>query len=95
MLSKWLDHENTEHRVRDDYERNRMLIDLTQQPPDLIDKFDRTIIEEVNQAPKKQVGLALMRFCNINGLVRIEKNVNDFSPTLSALYEGQLKMETA
>jgi hypothetical protein len=72
-----------------------MLIDLTQQPPDLIDKFDRTIIEEVNQAAKKQVGLALMRFCNINGLVRIEKNVNDFSPTLSALYEGQLKMETA
>ena len=95
MLSKWLDHENVEHRVRDDYERNRMLIDLTQQPPDLIDKFDRTIIEEVNQPPKKQVGLALMRFCNINGLVRIEKNVNDFSPTLSALYEGQLKMETA
>ena len=95
MLSKWLDHENVEHRVRDDYERNRMLIDLTQQPPDLIDKFDRAIIDEVNQIPKKQVGLALMRFCNLNGLVRIEKNANDFSPTLSALYEGQLKMETA
>jgi hypothetical protein len=95
MLSKWLDHENVEHRVRDDYERNRRLIDLTQQPPDLIDKFDRTIIEEVNQAAKKQVGLALMRFCNINGLVRIEKNVNDFSTPLSSLYEGQLRMETA
>jgi hypothetical protein len=95
MLSKWVDHENVEHRVRDDYERNKMLIDLTRQPPDLIDKFDRCIIDEVNQVAKKQVGLALMRFCNINGLVRIEKNVNDYSATLSALYEGHLKMETA
>jgi len=93
MLSKWLDHSNIEHRVRDDYERNRMLIDLTQQPLDLIDKFDRHIVDAVNQPTKKQVGVALMRFCNVNGLVRIEKNVNDFSPCLSATYAGQLRID--
>lgn len=95
MLSKWIDHEGAEHRVRDDYERNRQLIDLSQQPVDLQEKFDRLIIEQVNVAPKKQVGINLMRFCNVHGLIRIEKTVNDFSPTLSALYEGQLRLETA
>lgn len=95
MLSKWTDHENSEHRVRDDYERNRVLIDLTQQPADLLDKFDRTIIDEVSIEPKKQVGVALMRFCNLHGLIKIEKNVNDYSPCFSAHYDGLLRMETA
>jgi 5'-3' exonuclease len=95
MLSKWTDHENVEHRVRDDYERNRQLIDLTQQPADLVDKFDRTIMEEVNQEPKKQIGINLMRFCNMHGLVRIEKNAADFANTLSAIYNGQLRTQDA
>jgi len=94
MLSKWLDHENVEHRVRDDYERNRQLIDLTQQPIDLIEKFDRVIIESTNKEPRKQIGINLMRFCNVHGLVRIEKQVGEFSSTLSSLYEGNLKMES-
>jgi 5'-3' exonuclease len=94
MLSKWVDHEENEHRVRDLYERNRMLIDLTQQPPDLIEKFDRAIIDEVNQEARKQIGVALMRFCNANGLIRIEKNVNEYSATLSSVYYGELRMET-
>lgn len=95
MLSKWTDHENSEHRVRDDYERNRVLIDLTQQPADLLDKFDRMIIDEVSIEPRKQVGVALMRFCNLHGLIKIEKNVNDYSPCFSAHYDGLLRMETA
>lgn len=93
MLSKWMDHENVEHRVKDDYERNKVLIDLTQQPPDLIDKFDRTIIDEVSQAPKKQIGIGLMRFCNQHGLIRIEKNVNEYSPCFSAPYQGSLRID--
>ena len=32
MLQRWTDHNEVEHRVRDDYERNRTLIDLTAQP---------------------------------------------------------------
>ncbi len=94
MLSKWLDHEKVEHRVRDDYERNRQLIDLTQQPIDLIEKFDRAIIDSTNKEPRRQIGINLMRFCNVHGLVRIEKQVSEFSSTLSSLYEGNLKMES-
>lgn len=90
MLSKWVDHDGLEHRVKDDYERNRMLIDLTQQPADLIDKFDMAIINEVRVDVKKQVGIALMRFCNQHGLVKIEKASQEYSPCLSAVYQGHL-----
>jgi hypothetical protein len=90
MLSKWTDHENVEHRVKDDFDRNCMLIDLTKQPADLLEKWDLTIIDEVRVEPKKQVGIALMKFCNQNGLVKIEKNAQDYSQCLSALYTGPL-----
>lgn len=90
MLSKWVDHDGIEHRVRDDYERNKMLIDLTQQPADLIEKFDLMIINEVRVEPKKQVGISLMKFCNEHGLVKIEKYTQDYSPCLSSIYNGYL-----
>ena len=93
MLSKWNDHDGVEHRVRDDFERNRLLIDLTMQPPDLVDKFSAKIIDAVNQPRKVQVGIALMRFCNLHGLVRIEKQTGDYSPCFSAPYNGQLIVE--
>lgn len=90
MLSKWTDHENQDHRVKDDYERNRLLIDLRLQPADLIEKWDQTIAESIVTEHKKQVGIALMKFCNLHGLVRIEKAVQEFSPCLSSFYAGPL-----
>lgn len=90
MLSKWTDHEGKEHRVKDDYERNRLLIDLSQQPVDLIEKFDKTIVDSIVSVPRTQVGLALMRFCNLHGLIRIEKASAEYSPCLSSLYSGKL-----
>lgn len=90
MLSKWVDHEGTEHRVKDDFERNRLLIDLSHQPADLIEKFDECIIRSIVRDPRKQVGLALMRFCNQQGLVKIEKSSSEYSPCLSAVYKGPL-----
>lgn len=93
MLSKWSDHNNQEHKVKDDYERNRMLIDLTMQPAELIEVFDKTIIEEVNVDTKTQVGVALMRFCNQHGLVKIEKTTSEYSQCFSSPYSGPLKKE--
>lgn len=90
MLSKWTDHQNIEHRVKDDFERNRVLIDLSQQPADLIEKFDESIVNSIIHQPRKQIGLALMKFCNFHGLVNIEKYVNEYSPCFSSLYLGPL-----
>lgn len=90
MLSKWTDHEGQEHRVKDCYERNRLLIDLSQQPADLIEKFDVVIENSIIKEPRRQVGLALMKFCNLHGLVKIEKTSSEFSQCLSSTYPGSL-----
>lgn len=88
MLSKWTDHEGVEHRVKDDFERNRLLIDLNQQPADLVEKFDDCIRGAIVTQPRRQVGLALMRFCNLHGLIKIEKSAGEFSQCMSAMYPG-------
>ena len=90
MLSKWTDHNGEEHRVKDDYERNRLLIDLSQQPIDLIEKFDQVITDSIIRIPRHQVGISLMRFCNLHGLIKIEKNSSDYHSCLSGLYSGNL-----
>lgn len=89
MLSKWVDHEGVEHRVKDDFERNRLLIDLSSQPADLVEKFNDCISRAIVREPRKQVGLALMRFCNTQGLVKIEKSSSEYSPCLSSVYKGR------
>jgi len=48
MLQRWTDHNGKEHRVLDDYERNRQLIDLTYQPGAVKDTVDLAIIEQVS-----------------------------------------------
>ena len=90
MLSTWLDHEGQEHRVQDDYKRNQLLIDLTQQPADLIEKFDSAILDSIEKPTKSQVGIGLLQFCHVHGLVRIEKSVTDFSACFSTPYAGHL-----
>ena len=45
MLQRWTDHNGEEHTVRDMYERNKKLIDLTAQPQDLKIKFIETIAD--------------------------------------------------
>lgn len=90
MLSKWIDHNGVEKRVKDEFDRNCVLIDLSRQPSDLIEKFDDTIISSISLTPKTQVGVALMKFCNMHGLVKIEKYSKDYSPCLSSKYVGHL-----
>jgi hypothetical protein len=90
LLSRWVDQEGIDHRVRDDYERNKLLIDLTMQPSDLIEKFDNQIINSVNTPRKTQIGIALMRFCNTYGLVKLEKQTAEYSSCFSSPYHGPL-----
>lgn len=90
MLSKWTDHEGQDHRVRDDFERNKLLIDLKQHPADLKEKFDAIIAKSIITEPRRQVGTSLMRFCNLHGLVKIEKISQEYSPCLSSVYTGKL-----
>ena len=63
MLQRWVDHDGVEHRVRDDYERNRILIDLTAQPEEVKVSVDTNIREGVRRITIPQVGIHLMKFC--------------------------------
>lgn len=90
MLSTWVDHNGEEVRVRDTYERNRQLVDLTAQPTAYVEVWDQFIREAANQPTKPQVGIALMKFAAQWGLVRIEKTAADYSVCFSSAYQGAL-----
>ena len=74
MLTKWLDHEGKEHRVMDDYERNRALVDLHAQPQAIIEEMDQTIAQAISDKKEvSQVGVRFMRFCAKYDLNRISE----------------------
>lgn len=86
MLQRWTDHENVEHRVRDRYEANKTLIDLTRQPDYIKTALDETINAAVTQEPKKQVGVEFLRFCGKWDLQDIAKKPDDHVAYLNARY---------
>jgi 5'-3' exonuclease len=90
MLSRWTDHDNNEVRVRDAYERNRMLIDLTAQPQEIKDLVDARIVSDLNIANKPQVGIHFMKFCGKYELTKISQNAETFSKWLGSPYQGKL-----
>jgi hypothetical protein len=87
MLQRWLDHEGKEHRVLDDYERNKKLIDLTQQPDDIRNVIVETITNQITE-PKSidQVGIRLLKFCNVYDLQRVAQNIQQYAQPFQARY---------
>ena len=93
MLQRWSDHEGKEHRVLDDYERNRILIDLSAQPDEI-----KTIIAETiataTSANKNisQVGIRLIKFCNLYDLKKISDQAQSYAEPLNARYSNETKV---
>lgn len=87
MLQRWSDHNGVEHRVLDDYERNRRLIDLSHQPDDIKTIIKETI-EQATTANKdiSQVGIRLMKFCNLFDLKKITDQAQSYAEPLNARY---------
>lgn len=88
LLQRWLDHDGVEHRVRDDYERNRILIDLTAQPDDIKELVDNAIRTGVRTIPTPQVGLHFMKFCGKYELTKISEQSDSYAKWLNAHYQG-------
>ena len=92
MLQRWTDHEGQEHRVKEDYERNQTLIDLSAQPDEI-----KTIIAETiavaTGANKNvsQVGIRLMKFCNLYDLKKIADQAQAYAEPLNARYSNEIK----
>ena len=84
MLQRWTDHEDIEHRVRDDYERNRTLIDLTMQPEEVKQACNAVIAEAVNKEKVQNVGIHFMKFCAKWDLKRLSDQPTEFATLLNA-----------
>jgi hypothetical protein len=90
MLQRWTDHDGVEHKVGDDYERNRQLIDLTAQPDDIKVTVDQCIREQISHQDVGQVGVRFMRFCGKFELTRASEQAEQYSRWLNATYQGAL-----
>lgn len=91
MLQRWMDHEGVEHRVKDDYERNRTLIDLKAQPQEIKDLVDQAIRENVQIKHVPQVGVHFMRFCGKYELTKISEQADTYAKWLNSPYKGLLQ----
>jgi 5'-3' exonuclease len=90
MLQRWTDHEGAEHRVLDDYERNRTLIDLTAQPNDIKNTIDTAIREQISHKDVGQVGVRFMQFCGKYELNKCSDAAEQFGRWLNETYKGVL-----
>jgi len=87
MLQRWSDHEGKEHRVLDDYERNRVLIDLSAQPDEIKAIITETIATATGANKNiSQVGIRLIKFCNLYDLKKISDQAQAYAEPLNARY---------
>jgi 5'-3' exonuclease len=88
MLQRWTDHNGEEHRVLDDYERNRILVDLTAQPSDVKQEIVSTIKENAKSKQTTMVGAKFLKFCGKYELTRLSEQAQSYSEFLNASYPG-------
>ena len=93
MLQRWTDHEGKEHRVLDDYNRNKQLIDLKQQPEEIRQRVDNFIREQLTNKDVGQVGSKFLKFCGKYELSRLSENAEQYGRWLNQTYYGALKNE--
>jgi 5'-3' exonuclease len=87
MLQRWSDHNGDEHRVLDDYERNRILIDLSAQPSEIKTIITETIATATGANKNiSQVGIRLIKFCNLYDLKKISDQAQAYAEPLNARY---------
>jgi hypothetical protein len=90
MLQRWTDHNGVEHRVLEDYERNRRLIDLSHQPDDIKAIMADTIATATSANKNvSQVGIRLIKFCNLYDLKKIADQAQAYAEPLNARYVNE------
>jgi len=86
MLQSWTDHNDVEHKVLDDYQRNRTLIDLTAQPDYVKTYIAETIATASVKLDRPMIGAQFLKFCGKYELNRLSDNAGNFAELLSASY---------
>ena len=86
MLQRWVDHNGVEHKVLDDYERNRTLVDLSAQPDHVKAWIAETITTNSVAKNRPMIGAQFLKFCGKYELNRLSENATSFSDFLSKGY---------
>ena len=86
MLSKWVDHNGNDMVVKDCYERNKQLVDLSQQPDEVKKDILTQIVEAQNSKTVEQVGVRFMKFCNKYSLEKLSQNPTEHAQYLNKAY---------
>lgn len=91
MLQRWMDHNNEEQLVRDCYQRNKMLIDLTAQPDNIKQAIDNSIRKDVRRVITPSVGVHFLKLCGRYDLQKISEQADTYARWLNAPYTGKLE----
>lgn len=86
MLQRWTDHNEQEHRVLDDYQRNVTLVDLSAQPDDIKVKIAETIADNAVALSRPMVGAQFLKFCGKYDLVKMADMADSYVRFLEASY---------
>jgi len=90
MLQRWVDHNDQEHIVLEDYIRNKQLIDLRAQPEWVKEAVDETIHTACQTKHNKNVGIWFMKFCGKHELVKLSEQATTVGTMLANGYQGHL-----
>ena len=87
ILESWVDGFGESYKVKDLYERNILLVDLTQQPQEIREAMDLYIATVLSQPKeRKNIGFHFMKFASRHELNKVLENNNQYIPFLSSPY---------
>ena len=88
MQQRWVDHNQTENIVKEQYEINRLLIDLSQIPDKIKEDCIGIIAEATGRknVPSVDIGVKFMKFTGRWSLNKIGNNAAQFMPMLKSKY---------
>jgi 5'-3' exonuclease len=86
MLQRWTDHNDVEHRVLDDYNRNVTLVDLSAQPAEVKEKIVGIIEGNSVELNRPMVGAQFLKFCGKYDLIKMADMADSYVRFLEASY---------
>jgi 5'-3' exonuclease len=88
MLHEWEDHKGNVNKVKDMYERNKLLIDLSMIPDFIVDEIRESIDAAVTKRVENSaIGFKFMKFCSRYELVNISNSPQPYLDFLGRNYE--------
>lgn len=88
MLQKWVDYDGVERQVRNEYEINRNLIDLSCMPDNVAEACKSLIAEQARREviPAINIGTGFLKFCGLWDLKKIGQSPDVFMNMLKSKY---------